>query len=449
MAAYCAVHVTGLDANRTIKDELTAAMMRRSARRRISVTDLVNPRQSYFARTNPEIQPSADRLQLMMAGTGFHELFGRAVAGEEFVEQLVEFEEVVGKIDIFEDTPLELKTTSSIPTDALVQRPGHVEQLAMYCVMVRKPAGHLVYYRRAEFGREPGLLAYDVEVSDADHITREMLRRRDVFRHALVTGDPTPLPRCEWHGRDCAYEAICGCDGAPAMARMVSDATVRLRQNPGLVEALRTRIDAVESQDDTRRTFLNDLVFPRKAAYRLTASGEAADDEDTETRMADLERRGFEDTLKDAIWYGTPGACKRVRVAFGPIRASVLLYKGIPTLLRTTRRREMIPRDRVVAEAPHYIDRIGFECALIGSDRGRIVVYYSSVPGDKFMVYDLWFKDLAGVTVEMQRRLQLLEAGAPPGELPACQPAWMSRFCKFASTCGCGSQEAVRQAMHE
>jgi len=65
------------------------------------------------------------------------------------------------------------------------------------------------------------------------------------------------------------------------------------------------------------------------------------------------------------------------------------------------------------------------------------------------MVYDLWFKDLAGVTVEMQRRRQLLEAGAPPGELPACQPAWMSRFCKFAATCGCGSQEAVRQAMHE
>lgn len=439
MAAYCAAHVSGLDANRTIKDELTAAMTRRSARRRISVTDLVNPRQSYYTRTRPDIQPSADRVQLMMAGTGFHELFGRAVAGEEFVEQLVEFEEIVGKIDIFDDAPLELKTTSSIPTDALTQRTGHVEQLAMYCVMVHKPAGHLVYYRRAEYGREPGLQAYDVEVSDPAHITHEMLRRRDLIRTALTSGDSTPLPQCEWYGRDCAYESICGCADAPAVARMVSDASVRLRANPGLVEDLRTRIDAADGEYDTRRINLNDLVFPRKAAYRLTTSRDADDDEDTETRMATLERRGFEETLKDAVWYGTPGACQRVRVAFGPIRASVLLYKGVPTILRSTRRREMIPRDGLITEAPHYVDRIGFECALMGSDRGRIVVYYSSIPGDKFMVYDLWFKDLAGVTAEMQRRLQLLEAGAAPGALPACQPAWMIRFCKYAAACGCDS----------
>ncbi|HUK64676.1 MAG TPA: hypothetical protein VLV15_15150, partial [Dongiaceae bacterium] len=53
--------VGGLDANRTVKDELTEAFTRQGRRRRISVTDLVNPRQAYFQRARPDIQPDAER----------------------------------------------------------------------------------------------------------------------------------------------------------------------------------------------------------------------------------------------------------------------------------------------------------------------------------------------------------------------------------------------------
>ncbi len=165
VTAYCAAFIGGIDANRTVKDELAAAVARRSARRRISVTDLVNPRQAYFSRVRPEIQPSPDHVQVMMSGTGFHEAFGRAVSTEEFVEQLVEFEEIVGKIDIFENAPVELKTTGSMPADVVAGRPSHVEQLAMYCTMVGKPLGHLLYYKRAEYGRAPQLRALDLEVT--------------------------------------------------------------------------------------------------------------------------------------------------------------------------------------------------------------------------------------------------------------------------------------------
>ncbi|MGH2398303.1 MAG: hypothetical protein ACRDF6_00535, partial [bacterium] len=98
--AFSVQFVRGIDANRTLKDELTAVIRNKSSRRRISVTDLVNPRQSFFRWTRPEIQPSPERAHFMMAGTGFHDLFGRAVSTEEFVEQFVEYEGVVGKIDI-------------------------------------------------------------------------------------------------------------------------------------------------------------------------------------------------------------------------------------------------------------------------------------------------------------------------------------------------------------
>src|SRR5437870_6669900 len=82
--------VAGIDANSTLKDELTAALNRQGRRRRISVTDLVNPRQAFFQRARPDIQPDPERKQAMLAGTGFHEVFGRAVSTEEFVEQFVE-----------------------------------------------------------------------------------------------------------------------------------------------------------------------------------------------------------------------------------------------------------------------------------------------------------------------------------------------------------------------
>jgi hypothetical protein len=149
-----------------------------------------------------------------------------------------------------------------------------------------------------------------------------------------------------------------------------------------------------------------------------------------------MEQMGFLDVLKEALWYGTPGACRRARVVLDWIQASILLYRDIPTLIRKTGRREMLARDRLVADAPHYIDRLAFECALVGSERGRLVVYYANIE-DKFMVYDVWFKNLEDIQEEMRRRMTLLQAGASPRDLPACQPAWMSRFCKFAPGCGC------------
>jgi hypothetical protein len=87
----------------------------------------------------------------------------------------------------------------------------------------------------------------------------------------------------------------------------------------------------------------------------------------------------------------------------------------------------------------HYFDRLAFECALTGHERGRVVVYYKALEGDKFMVYDAIFKDLPAISAEADRRLALLEAGAPARELPPCPP-WMAKFCNFAPQCGCGDR---------
>ncbi len=307
---------------------------------------------------------------------------------------------------------------------------------ALSSTPVNRRLGHLLYYQRSEFGREPGLRAFDLEVLNPDPIKAEMLRRHGLFRQALDTGDPAGLPRCEWYGRDCLYAEFCGCANARSVVRMVTDATVRMQENRSLAAEIETKIRATPEAQPTGRFSLNDLVFPRKAVLRTAP---AADEDGAEVgdRMSSMERRGFLDQLENAVWYGVPGACKRVKFTFGSLHPSILLFRDVPTLIRSTRRRTMIPRDRLHADAPYYTDRLAFECAVTGSKKGRLIIYYSSLPDDKFMVYDFWLSDLDAVRTEMQRRLGLLESGAPVTQLPPCEPDWMASLCSYRERCAC------------
>ena len=428
--------IASLDANRTVKDELSEAVSKRRGRRRIAVTDLINPRQAFHRWKHPEIEPSPKRLQLMLAGTGFHEVFGKAVSTEEFTEQFVEFNGIVGKIDVYEDSPTELKTTGFIPDDILADRPSYVDQLGMYCTMTGSPNGHLLIYKRAYFKLLPSLRAFDITYSDLDSITEEMVRRRDAFEYALENDEPEKLPRCEWFDIGCDYSDICGCESARPLKRIVPSGTAKILENEDLAEALASKLaQAPETPVGFR---LNDLVFPRKTAYARKPSEDGEpDEENLKSRLKGLERWGFKDALDEAIRYGIPSTFSRVLVEFRTLRGWVRTYKGVPLVLRSVKWREMVDRKRLVEAFPHYFDRLAFECALTGNDKGRIILYYELLEDDKFMVYDVWFKDLEAIRTEAERRLALLESGAHPNELPPC-PSWMTDYCDHAPECGCG-----------
>jgi len=432
--------VSGIDANRTVKDELTEALKRQGRRRRISVTDLVNPRQAFHQRARPDIQPDPERKQAMLAGTGFHEVFGRAVSTEEFVEQFIEFQGVVGKIDIYEEVPVELKTTASLPTGLAAARASYVDQLGMYCTMTGRDAGRLFVYKRALYGRPGALRAFDVRFRDLRSIEREMVRRRDMFREALTQNDPSGLPRCEWFDMNCDFKAVCGCATAPPLTRVVPATAIRIAENAELVSAMTALLtDAPKTGPQFR---LNDLVFPRRAAIERQAVGETKPEDedqggDLDSALAGMERLGFGDALKDALWYGVPGAFARIPVSLRSLKGRVGTFRGVPTIFRSTRRPKMVDRTRLVEEFPYYFDRIAFECALSGQHTGRVVIYYEAVKDDKFMVYDVYFRDLDAINAEADRRLALLETGAAPEKLPPCEPSWMPNYCPHTSRCAC------------
>src|SRR5690349_17382790 len=288
--------VSGIDANRTVKDELTAALTRQGRRRRISVTDLVNPRQAFYQRARPDIQPDPERKQAMLAGTGFLGVSGRAVSTEEFVEQFIEFQGVVGKIDIYEEVPVELKTTASLPTGLAAARSSYVDQLGMYCTMTGRDAGRLFVYKRALYGRPGALRAFDVRYRDLRSIEHEMVRRRDLFREALAKDDPGGLPRCEWFDLSCDFKGVCGCATAAPLTRVVPAAAVRIAENADLVGAMTALL--TDSPKPGAQFRLNDLVFPRRAVVERQAAVEPKGDEedqgpDLDKALAGMERLGF------------------------------------------------------------------------------------------------------------------------------------------------------------
>ena len=208
-----ASYVSRIEANRSVKDALMQSLKTRQPPYRISVTDLLNIKQAYFRRKYPEITPPLEKQQLMWAGTGFDKTFGSAVSSEEYLEQFIEAEGIVGKIDIYEKIPVEVKTTSTpLDTKDLLQyRPTYIEQLGMYCAMVNAHEGEIIIYQRPaeQSPSTPPLVAYHVTFPNLEAIREQMRRRRDLLVQVLIANDPCILPVCLWLNNQCYYSQVC------------------------------------------------------------------------------------------------------------------------------------------------------------------------------------------------------------------------------------------------
>ncbi|MDI6815371.1 MAG: hypothetical protein QMC90_04760, partial [Dehalococcoidales bacterium] len=128
---------------------------------------------------------------------------------------------------------------------------------------------------------------------------------------------------------------------------------------------------------------------------------------------------------------------KRIGINLDGLRARIFLYDGIPTIVKANNLPSVLERDRLPELLPHYFLRLGFECAMSKSARGRLVLYYRNVPNEdgKLPVYDVSFRDLESLKAELLSRINLLRKVENLKELPSC-PSWMCRFCKYQPECG-------------
>jgi hypothetical protein len=438
-----AAYVSRIEANRSVKDGLMQTLKTRRPPYRISVTDLLNLKQAYFRRKYPEITPPLEKQQLMWAGTGFHKTFGSAVSSEEYLEQFVEAEGIVGKIDIYEKIPVEVKTTST-PLDSkdlLQGRPNYIEQLGMYCAMVNAHEGEIIIYQRAA-DQSPStspLVVYHVSFPDLKAIRGEMTRRRDLLVQALIANDPSSLPVCSWLNKQCDYSQVCDCaTSSVAASHEIADLAGEIHVDSTIREQLLNKMAGAQPY---QLFGINDIVFPRKAYFeRLklqeTPPGEEVREE-KEEHLRSMDELGFLDALRDSLRYGAPGEAQRIPVKHTPLADLVQTWHDLPTILRGPKLSSLVERERLPRAFPHYFLRLAFDCALTENSKGRLLLYYVRVPKEdaKLMVYDVNFKNLNGVKAEALRRLELLEKATSPLQLPKC-PSWMCPYCDHKLECG-------------
>jgi hypothetical protein len=438
-----ASYVSHIEANRSVKDALMQSLKTRRPPYRISVTDLLNLKQAYFRRKYPEIVPPLEKQQLMWAGTGFHKTFGSAVSSEEYLEQFVETEGIVGKIDIYEKIPVEVKTTSTpIDTKNLLKyRPNYIEQLGMYCAMVNAHEGEIIIYQRQgeESPSTSPLLVYHVNFPDLEAIRGEMRRRRDLLVQSLISNEPSNLPVCPWLNKQCDYSQVCDCatTSVPA-SHEIADLAGEIRVDSTTCEQL---LGKMAGSQPSQLFGINDIVFPRKAyfnrlKFQEIASGEELREE-KEGYLRSMDERGFLDALRDSLRYGAPGEAQRIPVQHLPLADLVQIWQNLPTILRDPKFSSLVERERLPRTFSHYFLRLGFNCALTENTKGRLLLYYVRVPKEdaKLMVYDINFRNLNVVKAEALRRLELLEKATSPLQLPKC-PSWMCSYCDYRLECG-------------
>ena len=438
-----ASYVSHIEANRSVKDALMQKLKTRRPPYRISVTDLTNLKQAYFKRKHPEIVPPLEKQQLMWAGTGFHKNFGSAVSSEEYLEQFVEAEGVVGKIDIFENIPVEVKTTSTpVNTrDLLKHRPSYVEQLGIYCAMVNIDRGKIIIYQRqGQESLQAPLVAYHVTFPNLEAIREEMRRRRDLLLQALISNDPSNLPVCAWFNKGCDYSEVCDCNTTSVpLSYKIAELAGQIQADSITREQL---LDRLAKPQPFQLFRINDTVFPRKAYFeRLKpeefALGEEEQQQEKEEYLRSMDERGFLDALRDSLRYGTPGEVQRMPVRSRALADLVQIWQDSPTIVRDPKFSSLVERERLPHAFVHYFLRLGFECALTDHPRGRLILYYSRVPREnaKLMVYDVSFRNLDAIKTEALRRTELLEKATFPLQLPRC-PSWMCPNCSYKLECG-------------
>ena len=423
-----------IDANRTVKNKIVQSISTGRSRLHISVTDLINPMQSYYRWIHPEIKTPIDKLHYILSGTGFHEIFSDIVSTEEYVEQLLEYEGIVGKVDIFEDIPIELKTTGSIPKNIYKEKLSYIEQLAMYCAMADCDKGQLIIYKRGNGPKKPELKVFDITYLNIETIKTKMLKRKIMFQDALHNKNPGKLPQCEWYKKRCDYSKHCKCEIAPAGEPIVNDNEITISPNEDALVHFTTKLLEKNVSPVTNNLTLDNLIFPRN--YILSKTNTINDESDIHTHMTTIETTGFIQALVNAIKFGSKDKFSSIQLSRGLLQDNVDTLSNIPFIIETVENDNMISRKDLPSIFPHYFDKLAFICALTKSRKARLILYYQKIYKNKFMVYDVIFQNGNEILQELDKRINDITNTTDYTTLPKCHESHF-KYCQYIEVCEC------------
>lgn len=425
-------------------DELLRRRRDEPPARSVGVTDLLDPRSAYW-RTIAPIEPTPERRKILEAGREAHVRVGHALAPARLREVRLRREGIVGQIDLLEDGPVEIKTTT-LPADAEAVRsgrPSYVDQLGMYCALLDRPRGRLLLIGPGDEGPGP-VQVYDGRFGALDPVWEEMRHRAVALRTALERRDPSTLPRCPWRGRGCEYETarVCDCSGEEVpLSSAIREQLVDLTPNPtAAADVLRRLSDPGRDGPPVARRF-RDLVYPRRAYFEriepvpsapggTPGFGHPASPEDLYRILSDL------------LESGPPGEMTREPTPSGEPLETVACFRGDPLLLKVTRAWNAAPPDRLVRDQPQYFVDLALRCAALDRSHGWLVLGYERAPAwpEKIRVLEVSWEPISAASRLLETRREALRsavAARDPLGLPTC-PRWMVEGCAYAARCGCG-----------
>jgi hypothetical protein len=424
--------------------ELLGRYRTRRPVRGVVVTDLLDPRPSYWRSLAP-VAPTESEAARLSEGRQLHELLGRRLAPAAAREFRVRRDGIVGKIDILDDRPVELKSTARLPSsseDPRVTRPSYVEQLAMYGALADHRSGRLIVVR-APVTTPAELRVWDVHLRDLGPIREEMRRRADALRSARDTARPEGLPRCGWFDRGCPYqrETLCDCTGGePTLSDAVLGQVERPTPNPAAEASIGALLTSFEPEPSDVGRF-RELAYPRRAYF---------DGVDPDREAEGFGPGGPPDETWSAVQAvledGPPGEYELRHDPSGQPAEAVPTFRGVPILVKSSRSYRPVPADRVVAERPHYLLELALRCASLGTNDGWIVLGMERVPsdGEWIRVQRVRFGSARSLSELLERRKTTLaraRAASDPVRLPEC-PTWMVERCPHRAVCGCAAGSA-------
>jgi len=306
--------------------------------------------------------------------------------------------------------------------------------------MVNSSQGKIIVYQRQGQESSAPLTVYHVIFPDLEAVRDEMRRRRDLLIQALISSDPSNLPICAWFGKGCDYSEVCDCQTTSvSLSHKIAELAGQIQVDDITCQQL---LDKFAEPQPSQLFRINDTVFPRKTYFKRLKPQEIAIDEEElqrekEEHLRSMDELGFLDALREALRYGTPGEVQSIPIQYASLSDLVRVRQNLPTILRDPKFRSLVDRSQLARAFPHYLLRLGFECALTDHPKGRLLLYYTKVPREdaKLMVYDVTFRNLNSVKAETLRRVELLGKATSPTQLPKC-PSWMCPNCSYKFECG-------------
>jgi hypothetical protein len=341
------------------------------------------------------------------------------------------------------DVPVEIKSGAFPGRDRLAEeRPEHVEQLAIYCLLTGRNGGRLVNLVRAAAGSAE-ISASDLVFGDDPRRAEAIRNRAEMLRGALRSARAESLPRCRWFGRGCEFEEarVCDCTGdEPTPSSDLLDTLVEVRPRPDVERRWSTALSGAEPTEGSSRVArFRDLIYPRRTYFERTAP---AEEPEAPVRRPIAIAPDLYEKLVESIESGEVGDVARLPTTDEGAQEEVVGYRGLPFLPRTSRAWSRIQAREAIARFPQYALELGFRCAASGKDEGLVILAYERAESDadRIQVLRYRFDARAPFYRLWQERVAALEeaiASRKPSGLPAC-PDWMYEDCPYRGECGCG-----------